>query len=82
MNQSALARRTCVFHSRLGQEHCMSELAMPPVMNQLETLHSPLREVHEHLGTPLLPGTSIFFNSLSSRHHIFAMDGGNLVSRI
>lgn len=68
MNQSALSHRTCVFRSRLGQERCMSELAMPPVMNQLETLHSHLPEVHEHLGTPLLPGTSIFFNCHSSRY--------------
>jgi hypothetical protein len=75
MNQSALAHRTCVFHSTLGQERCMSELAMPPVMNQLETLHSHLPEVREHLGTPLLPGTGILFNyhspsTLTSHNYI------------
>lgn len=62
MNQFALSHRTCVSHSTLGQEHCVNEPAMPPVMNLLETLHSHLPEVHELLGTPLLPGKSIFFN--------------------
>lgn len=68
MNQSALSHRTCVFRSRLGQERCTNELAKRPVMNQLETLHSHLPEVHEHLGTPLLPGTSTFFNCHTSRY--------------
>jgi hypothetical protein len=61
MNQFALSRKICVSHSTLGQEHCVCELATPPVMILLETLHNHLREVHELLAAPLLPGTSIFF---------------------
>jgi hypothetical protein len=66
MNQSAPSHRICVSRSTLGQEHYMSELIMPPVMNRLETLHNHLPEVHVHLGIPLLPATSIFFNCWSS----------------
>lgn len=82
MNRFALSHRTYVSRSTLGQEHCVSELAMPPVMNLLETLHSHLPEVRELLGTPLLPGTSIFFNCRSSKIffcHAFALEKGNVV---